>query len=433
VTVKTHKLRFIGIGSALGALVVFALLAGLAFNGRPLPQVVDDVRSVVGPAPVAFVENVYYDLLDQFQRWTFSGRTTPGFWTPVPVQPGATSVPSVTPLPVPPSATALASAIPLPVQSSATPTPSAIPSPTVTGAPSPPPTPTMTPAPLVFAPRDLPPLYPALAAPGEGAWVPLPNAFDPAAPPLMYKTFLHPDPQRPYARVAIVAMDATRLRLHTVAGTVEPASTANVPRPGLIPQADLASLVATFNGGFKAMHGHFGMMVNGQTILPPQPNSDTIALYQDGSVRIAPWSALADTLPQMQSFRQTPPYLVANGTLNPGLLNESSQLWGAYVDGNTVIWRSALGLSADGRTLYYAAGESLTARRLAEALLAVGASDVAQLDVNQSFERFLTYAPPSGNFNEQALLSAMNYQPGMYVAHPAPRDFFYLTLAPGGR
>jgi hypothetical protein len=292
-------------------------------------------------------------------------------------------------------------------------------------------TPTITASLPAFAPRDLPPLYPALAAPGEGVWVPLPNALHPAAPPLMYKTFVHPDPQRPYARIAIVAIDATRVQLHAVAGTLEPASNARVPRPGLIPPADRASLVAAFNGGFKAMHGQYGMMVNGQTILPPQPDAATIALYRDGSVRIAPWAALVSTLPQMQSFRQTPPYLVQNGHLNPGLINEVSQLWGAYVDGNTIIWRSALGLSADRRTLYYAVGESLSARRLAETMVAVGAANAAQLDVNQSFERFLTYAPPSGNFNEQALLPAMSYQPGMYVAQPAPRDFFYLTLAPG--
>ena len=246
----------------------------------------------------------------------------------------------------------------------------------------------------------------------------------------MYKTFLHPDPERPYARVAIVAIDATRLRLHAVAGTAEPVSPLLIPRSGLIPSSDLPLLVAAFNGGFKAMHGQFGMMVDGQTILPPKPESDTIALYRDGRVRIAPWADISDTIGSMQSYRQTPPYLVYRGQVNPSLQDEKLITWGATVSGQTVIWRSALGLSADGQTLYYAAGESLTARRLAEALAAATANDVAELDVNWGYERFLMYAPPTGNFNEQILLSRMIYQRGMYVAHPASRDFFYLTLEP---
>ena len=246
----------------------------------------------------------------------------------------------------------------------------------------------------------------------------------------MYKSFLHSDPERPYTRVAIVATDATRVRLHAVAGTVEPVSPVRVSGSGLIPSSDLPSLVAAFNGGFKAMHGQYGMMVDGQTILPPKPESDTIALYRNGRVRIAPWADISDTIGSMQSFRQTPPYLAYQGQVNPALHDEQLITWGATVSGQTVIWRSALGLSADGQTLYYAAGESLTARRLAEALVAAGASDVAELDVNWTFERFLMYAPPTGNFNEQILLSQMIYQRGMYVAHPASRDFFYLTLAP---
>jgi hypothetical protein len=372
---RVKLFRVLEIESALVALALIVMLSVVISTPRALTQMVDAVRGLVGPEPIR-------------------DRTTPGYWTPTaPASPAA----------LPPAQAAL----------------SAPPALTATSRPSA----------FVFQPANVAPPYPDLAAPGEGVWVPLPNAFDASAAPLMYKTFLHPDPTRPYARVAIVAMDATRLRLHAVAGTVEPVSAAPVARPGLIPRADLASLVAAFNGGFRAIHGHHGMMVDGQTILPPQPNADTIALYRDGSVRIAPWSAIADTLPQMQSFRQTPPYLVYRGVLNPNLLDEHNIRWGAYVDGNTVIWRSALGVSADGRTLYYAAGESLTARRLAEALVAAGASDVAELDVNWSFERFLTYAPPSGNFAERVLLDQMRYQPGMYVTYPSARDFFYVTLA----
>ena len=392
------------------ALIMALAWAFLAIHPTAIPSLVDGTRTLVGPEPIAAAENVFYGVSDAYRKMTCGGCTTGGYWTP-PAVSQSVIVPVSSAGMTAPQRTALAQA-------------SVPASPTATVA-APPPAPPI----IQFQPRDLAPLYPALAAPGEGAWTPLPNPFDATrVAPLMYKTFLHPDPTRPYARVAIVAIDAMRVRLHAIAGTLEPVSAARVARPGLISHADLAALVAAFNGGFKAIHGHYGMMVDGQTILPPQRNADTIAIYRDGSVRIAPWSAIANTLPQMQSFRQTPSYLAQRGALNPDLLNERNIRWGAYVDGNTVIWRSALGVSADGRTLFYAAGESLTARRLAEALVAAGASDVAELDVNWSFERFLMYAPPSGNLTEQVLLDQMRYQPGLYVTHPSARDFFYLTL-----
>jgi hypothetical protein len=399
---RFHAFEFKGRNIVLAALAALAVLwlAGLltlTLIPRSLPELVDQARTVVGPAPIAFAENTFYGLADIYHRLTFRGHTTPGYWespTPQPAQPAASAVT----VPLRPSAPHVAAVkeqrSSSPVQAIPTLAPSPTPEPTLAPAPTPSPTPV-----FVFHPRDVPPLYLELAAPGEGVWTAMPNTFDAkrAALPLMYKTFLHPDPARPFARVAIVAIDATRVRLHAVAGTGEPVSSTPVERTGLIPASDLPSLVAAFNGGFRAMHGHYGMMVNGQTLLPPQPGSDTIAIYPDGRVDIAPWTVLSDTLPQMESFRQTPPYLVYRGQVNPALANERSMVWGAAVDSNTVIWRSALGISADGRTLFYAAGESLTARRLAEALVAAGASNVAELDVNWSFERFLTYAPVNGH------------------------------------
>ncbi len=376
---KTWSFRFIQIELTLVALALVAAIGWFTIAPNALTQVVDGVRGIIGPEPIAFVENVVYGVTDTIQQKTDMG-ITPGFWSPpvAPAQPPSVAIPS---------------------------------------APQ-----------NLFVPRPITLLDPSLAAPGEGLWTPMPNAFDPAAAPLMYKTFLHPDAARPYAQVAIVALDATRLRLHAVAGTREPVSAIRVPRPGLIPSSDVASLVAAFNGGFKAIHGHHGMMVDGQMLLTPLSDSNTIAMYRDGSVRIAPWSVLSDTLPLMQSFRQTPAYLAMQGQVNPELQNEQIQPWGKSVSGKTAIWRSALGISADGRTLYYAAGESLTAQHLAEAVVAAGASDLAELDVNWSFERFVTYAPSAGNLTEQVLLNQMIYEPGMYVARPSPRDFFYVTL-----
>jgi Phosphodiester glycosidase len=395
--------RILQIDLALALIALLEAIGYLAVTPTALTQVVDLVRGVVGPVPVAFAENTFYGLTDAVQRTTFQGRTTPGYWTAPP-----TSVPRA------PAAVGHIANPPTPAPAASGRTANA---------------PTPAPAKESFQPANVTPPYPNLAVPGEGVWVPIPNTLDAAAPLLMYKTFLHADPERPYSRVAIVAMDATRLRLHAVAGTVDPVSTARVLRSGLVSPSDVASLVAAFNGGFKAIHGHYGMLVNGQTILPPQPNADTIALYRDGSVRIAPWSVISNTLPLMQSYRQTPEFLAYQGHVNPNLSDNRFPLWGAAVGGNTVIWRSALGISADGQTLYYAVGESLTAQRLAEALVDAGASNVAELDVNAWHEQFLTFAADGGKLTGQVLIDGMSGPPGLFVSTPSSRDFFYLTLA----
>jgi hypothetical protein len=48
-------------------------------------------------------------------------------------------------------------------------------------------------------------------------------------------------------------------------------------------------LLAAFNGGFKAIHGHYGMMVDGTTLLPPTDGLATIALRADGTIQIGQW------------------------------------------------------------------------------------------------------------------------------------------------
>lgn len=390
---RWYSFRLFKIELALIALMFTALTGWVVASPNALVSVVNAVRDVIGPEPIAFAENILYGATDAIQQRTASTRTT-GFWAPPALPtPGVMKIGSKQPVyrsAVIPILflinvagfstwsdivgnlvldcgsgthacrlleTKMGSWQTLRRNDFSSPQPTPAPHPIIAPGTKPP----QFNAPSSFSPRDVTWLHRDFTMLGEGVWTPLPNSLAPSTAPLMYKTILHPDFTRPYAQVAIVALDATRLRLHAVAGTIEPVSAARAPRPGLVSSSDLASLVAAFNGGFKAMHGHYGMMVDGQTILPPQPNADTIAIYRDGRVRIAPWSAISNTLPQMQSFRQTPAFLAYHGQVNPALMDERLITWGASVSGKTAIWRSALGVSADGRTLFYAAGESLTA------------------------------------------------------------------------
>lgn len=286
-------------------------------------------------------------------------------------------------------------------------------------------------APGAFRPADFEPPVASVGAPADGRWI---VAMDgaPGEPPLMFKTTVHPDPKRSYAAVAVVAMDLSRLELKPVVGTAEPES-ADFPashRPGVVPREELPYLVAAFNGGFKAIHGHYGMMVNSEVVLPPRPEACTLALYSAGAIRIGTWTTLADSEREMKSFRQTPPCLVERGSISSALDDEGARAWGASVSGGTVIRRSAFGVDRTGTIGFYGVGDSVSAQSLARAMQAAGAHDVAELDVNQWFPRFVFYSNAGGENAPKAtstLIPGMRSSPEVYVGAHEDRDFFYVV------
>jgi len=284
----------------------------------------------------------------------------------------------------------------------------------------------------VFKPAAIQPPFPEVAAPGDGVWVPVPDPERPEAPVLMYKTLIHPDPERRYAELFIVAMPSELIRLTSVPGTEEPASenpaTAQIPNRGFIPREQRGDLLAAFNGGFRAEHGHHGMMVNGVTIVPPRADMCSVFGYEDGSLQIGTYSRLAAQEEKPVWYRQTPRCMVERGALHPGLRDPNARGWGATLEGETVIRRSAIALSQDGETLFVAVTNFTTARALALGMRSAGGHDVAQLDVNRSFPKFLLFPrDESGTRHAASLFTGFLYQPDEMVEDPNPRDFFFVT------
>lgn len=389
-----------------GGLALAAVASAFVVRRHPavVPRVVDAVRAVVGPRPIAWAEDVFYGAKDAFDRLRYRDAAPQAYWD-------ASA----------PTGSAPASAAPEPDSGvDAVDAGDAAPGAVAALAPSP------------FAAP-----FANVALPGDGAWSPMTDAgAGEGSPTTMWKAMVHPDPKRTYAVVAVVAMDLERLALHSVVGTGEPASpnVSRTLRPGQIPAPDAPDLVAAFNGGWQAIHGHYGMMVDGLVILPPRDVGCTIALPKAGGVRIATWTKLGIDPGELRAWRQTPPCLLEGGVQNPGLSVESTRNWGATVDGETVIRRSAIGLDATGRLLFYGMGDGLTAPSIARALAAAGAHDVAQLDVNWAFPRFLTYEPSAeGPRATAALVPGTAFKPDEYVRRAEHRDFFYVTRKPAAR
>ncbi len=275
---------------------------------------------------------------------------------------------------------------------------------------------------------SLSPLTPMGRLEGEGQWSPYLQAADGQI--VAYRTFLQPDPHRPYSIPAIVALDLQATRLHFVLGTVEPRSASPEPsRTGAIPAADLQAgkLLATFNGGFKARHGQYGAMADGVVALPPINGLATVAMYANGQVRIGEWGKDIQDSPELVAWRQNGEMLIRNGQINPDTA-KTNEAWGLTIKGDTITWRSALGLSADGRTLYYVAGLQLDVATLTSVMAKAGAAEALQLDVNSFWVHFAAIRSEGSSLIAEPLFEAMKPQADRYLKSFS-RDFFYITSA----
>ncbi len=379
-----------------GAVLVFVPAASPAAGAATA----DFLRSTIGPEPVARLESVSVWMRDQLYRL-------------LPASPG--TGPSVTWLSSQESEALTLS--PIVTGTAVSPLPDLL---------------TPTPAPIVEATPE--PVFDVVTAPPAIGWEP----YGPVAGnPLLARSILMVDPQRSYAGVALVRIDLSQLQLHIMAGFIEPAHPSGIekliPELGAIPAQDTVQLVAAFNGGFKAVHGHYGMMVDGITLLAPVDGMATIAVYGDGSVRLGAWGRGVVESPDMIAFRQNCLPLLEDGQLNPALTTNARKAWG-MTNNTDVTWRTAVGLAENRRYLIYAVGNGTTLEFLAKALQEAGAYNAMQLDINQYYAHFVTYAAmynASGDggthLEAERLLEQMIDTRELYLT-PHPRDFFYLTL-----
>jgi len=119
--------------------------------------------------------------------------------------------------------------------------------------------------------------------------------------------------------------------------------------------------------------------------------------------------------------------MVHNGTINPLVYINSANDWGSTVKGNVVTFRSGIGISQDGKVLYYFAGQSLTMPALAQAMQDAGAYQAMQLDINNYYVLFTSFKFENGQLAAFPLLpkdmvANLNRFLGSYS-----RDFFYIT------
>jgi hypothetical protein len=388
-------LAVIAVSSVLGVMGLWIAVNRVAWLG---PYVADGLRAVVGTDAVADLEDFAYHLQDRINRVFRRGEKPRAHW----------QVPTARPLPAKPV--------------------------------SPPPAPDPKVAVLPpFRLRDVGPVHKEWSAPGDGDWVPMLDPDRPDDAPYLMKTLLHPDKNRSWAEVFVVAVDLRRARLQLVAGTKEPVATEDtglgLARPGMIPKEYREVVIAAFNGGFKTEHGQYGMFTDGTLLVKPKPGVCAIAAYNDDTVRIGNWDKLAETAPTMKFWRETPVCMYENDVLHFRLADPAlARKWGATLDGETVIRRSAIGIDRSRDVLFVSISNHTTARVIADGMHHAGAVTVAQLDVNFSYPKFVTFekkkTSEAGETPKRIaipLADGFEFSEDEYIREPARRDFFYLV------
>lgn len=411
---------FRGLALALGLATALTLGLWIAVNRVEWlgPLVADSLRAVIGKDNVARLEDFAYRMQDRVFLLLRSGEKPKAYWEvpPEPASPAqAEQAPSGTPDSAAPKlATDKNLAAP-------------------------------------FHPENPGPVHASWSAPGDGIWVPMPEVDYPENPVRMYKTLLHPDKQRSWAELFVVAIDLRQTEIHMVPGTREPVATEEealtLDRPGRVLPEHEATVIAAFNGGFKTEHGRYGMKFYDTLIVRPREDVCTVARYQDNTMRIASWEKLRESEADMSWWRQTPGCMYEDNELHAMLRDGLVKRWGATLDGETVIRRSAIGISADGNILYVGISNHTTAPAIATGMNHAGSVTVAQLDINYSYPKFITFqksAAPEGDDAADpdsveaasgkriavALAEGFEFSEDEFIRKPSRRDFFYVMTRP---
>jgi hypothetical protein len=134
--------------------------------------------------------------------------------------------------------------------------------------------------------------------------------------------------------------------------------------------------------------------------------------------------------PDIKAVRQNLVLLVDNGQLNPQLQENDTTVFGATLGNNVYVWRSGVGVTADG-AIVYAGGPAMSVLALARTLQSAGAVRAMELDINTDWVSAFTYQPQDPNVPGSPiigikLLDNMSHDGSQYLGQNS-RDFFAFT------
>ena len=180
------------------------------------------------------------------------------------------------------------------------------------------------------------------------------------------------------------------------------------------------TLVAAFNAGFLMSSANGGYYTDGRSVLPLRTGAASFVVYANGTATVGSWGTDETMTPEVVAVRQNLDLLVDNGQPVPGLNAADTTQWGETLGNAVYVWRSGVGITADG-ALVYVAGPGLSITDLADLLARAGAVRAMELDINTDWVHFASYTPstPTGAAtpaNGADLLPTMVGTPARYLS-----------------
>jgi len=325
-----------------------------------------------------------------------------------------------------PPAGAIPAPVPVALSPSTSPSPSPSPAPSVSPSVSPAPAPAPVGPPHLPAPAPLTP-FASPPIPGEGQWHPVGRDVD--GVPAVYEAFLRPNATNTSLVTGVAWMDTTLLSATLYAGSSIPGTGGpwTDTAPLRAPATD--SLVAAFNSGFRMQDADGGYYADGRVAARLRTGAASLVIYRDGVATVADWGRDASMGPDIAAVRQNLDLIVDGGRPVPGLVDDDFARWGFTVGNKIQVWRSGLGVTADG-ALVYVGGSGLSIVDLADILQRAGAVRAMELDINTAWVNFFSFAPPAGEpaapSNGSKLTADETQWVGRYFA-PCSRDFITMS------
>ena len=275
------------------------------------------------------------------------------------------------------------------------------------------------------APAPIPPIVtPPIA--GEGQWQPLGQTV--GGVPALYAAYLRPDPVYTSVVTGVAWIDPTLVRAVLYGGVQEPGGTGWQYQGTVAPQ-DRPNLLAAFNSGFKLRDSAGGYFAEGRVVRPLRPGVASLLIRADGTATVGVLGRDFQMGSDVAFVRQNLALIVDNGQPAPDLTQSRSR-WGATLGNKVLVWRSAIGVTADG-ALLFAGGNNLSIVTLAHVMARAGAVRAMELDINPGWVHFNTYGPPAPGQPVSApsvkyLLPGMGGPINRYVGSLNSRDFIAL-------
>jgi hypothetical protein len=277
-------------------------------------------------------------------------------------------------------------------------------------------------------PAPAPVLSPATPAlPGEGQWSPAGRLVD--GIPAIYTTTVRPDSIHTSYVAGIAWMDTDLLKATLYSGSQIPGGGPYSHSAPIAPSA-ASTLAAAFNAGFLLPQSDGGYYTDGRTIAPLRTGAASFVIYRNGTSTVGEWGRDVTMTANVVAVRQNLDLLVDGGRPATGLNAYDTTKWGNTLGNRVYVWRSGLGVTADG-ALVYVGGPALNVTDLADLLIRAGAIRAMELDINTDWVNLTTYAPTgsmaASPANGAELLPQMTGGPGRYFETWWARDFITMS------